>query len=120
MGYLQLGKEEGATVSVGGGQIGKDGYFVHPTVFTNVKPEMRIMREEIFGPVTAITKFKDEAGQSCLNLVSAKGAYSRTEVIEMANDTLYGLSCAVFTENSARAHRVAHAIEAGTIWVCRC
>jgi len=100
MGYLQSGKEEGATVHVGGEQIGKDGYFVHPTIFTNVKPDMKIMREEIFGPVTAITKFKDEA-----------------EVIEMANNTLYGLSATVFTDNSARGYRVAHAIEAGTIWV---
>jgi aldehyde dehydrogenase (NAD+) len=100
MGYLQSGKEEGATVHIGGEQIGKDGYFVHPTVFTNVKPDMKIMREEIFGPVTAITKFKEEA-----------------EVIEMANNTLYGLSATIFTDNSARAHRVAHAIEAGTLWV---
>jgi aldehyde dehydrogenase (NAD+) len=68
MGYLQSGKEEGATVHVGGEQIGKDGYFVHPTIFTNVKPDMKIMREEIFGPVTAITKFKDEAGRSGPNL----------------------------------------------------
>ena len=62
MGYLQSGKEEGATVKVGGDQIGKIGYFIRPTIFTDVRPDMKIVREEIFGPVTAITKFKDEAG----------------------------------------------------------
>ncbi|KAM6494578.1 aldehyde dehydrogenase [Amanita muscaria] len=100
IGYIQAGKEEGAKLHTGGSQIGQEGYFVHPTIFTDVKPEMKIIREEIFGPVAAITKFKDEA-----------------EAIELANNTLYGLSCAVFTENVGRAHRVAHAIEAGTIWV---
>ncbi|KAM6495297.1 Aldehyde dehydrogenase domain containing protein [Amanita muscaria] len=100
MGYIQVGKEEGAKVHTGGNQIGQEGYFVHPTIFTDVQPEMKIVHEEIFGPVAAITKFKDEA-----------------EAIELANNTLYGLSCAVFTQNAGRAHRVAHAIEAGLIWV---
>ncbi|KAM6495245.1 aldehyde dehydrogenase [Amanita muscaria] len=100
MGYIQAGKEEGATLHTGGNQIGTEGYFIHPTIFTNVKPEMKIVREEIFGPVAVIIKFKDEA-----------------EVIELANNTTYGLACSVLSQNIGRAHRVAHAIEAGTIWV---
>ncbi|KAM6489475.1 Aldehyde dehydrogenase family domain containing protein, partial [Amanita muscaria] len=100
IGYIQAGNEEGAKLHTGGSQIGQEGYFVHPTIFTDVKPEVKIIREETFGPVAAITKFKDEAA-----------------AIELANNTLYGISCAVFTEHVGRAHRVAHAIEAGTIWV---
>lgn len=63
LGYIDHGKQEGATVHVGGHQVGTEGYFVHPTIFTDVKPEMKIAREEIFGPVAAIIKFKDEAGE---------------------------------------------------------
>ncbi|KAF8622984.1 hypothetical protein AX15_006582 [Amanita polypyramis BW_CC] len=100
MGYINSGKQEGATLHTGGEQIGTEGYFIKPTIFTDVKPEMKIMREEIFGPVAAVTKFKDEA-----------------EAIELANDTSYGLGCTIFSANGARAHRLAHAIEAGSIWV---
>jgi aldehyde dehydrogenase (NAD+) len=100
LGYINHGKQEGATVHAGGHQIGTEGYFIHPTIFTDVKPEMKIAREEIFGPVAVVVRFKDEA-----------------EVIELANDTAYGLACSVFSENTGRAHRVAHAIEAGSVWV---
>lgn len=80
----------------GGTKKGDTGYFFQPTVFTDVKPEMKIVREEIFGPVAVVIKFKIEE-----------------EVIEMANNTDYGLNCMVFTENISRALRVAHALEAG-------
>ncbi|PFH45469.1 hypothetical protein AMATHDRAFT_9185 [Amanita thiersii Skay4041] len=100
MGYINAGKSEGATLHTGGTQIGTEGFFIQPTIFTDVKPDMKIMREEIFGPVAAITKFKDEA-----------------EVIELANDTSYGLASNIFTENVGRAIRVSNAIESGSVWV---
>ncbi|KAL0959104.1 hypothetical protein HGRIS_014401 [Hohenbuehelia grisea] len=100
MGYIDSGKNDGANVLVGGERLGSEGYFIQPTVFTECKADMKIIKEEIFGPVAAIIKFKDEA-----------------DVIEQANDTVYGLACAVFTENVSRAIRVAHALEAGSAWV---
>jgi aldehyde dehydrogenase (NAD+) len=63
MGYIQSGKQEGAILHTGGVQIGNDGHLIHPTIFTDVKPGTRIAREEIFGPVVVVTKFRDEAGQ---------------------------------------------------------
>ncbi|KAK3937253.1 aldehyde dehydrogenase domain-containing protein [Diplogelasinospora grovesii] len=100
--YIRAGKEEGATVMMGGEpapQKGK-GFFVAPTVFTNVKPSMQIYREEIFGPCVAIVSFKTEE-----------------EAIELANDTTYGLGSALFTKDLTRAHRVAREIEAGMVWI---
>ncbi|KAJ5381149.1 aldehyde dehydrogenase domain-containing protein [Penicillium cataractarum] len=103
MHYINLGKSEGATVETGGeafaGPNGK-GYFVTPTTFTNVKPSMKIYRDEIFGPVTCIVPFDEEE-----------------DAIELANDTMYGLGAAVFTQNLRRGHRVAAEIEAGTVWL---
>lgn len=98
--YVESGKEQGARVVVGGGRLGDKGYYVHPTVFTDVSPDMKIVREEIFGPVGVIIKFKTE-----------------DEVIELANDTVYGLAAHIFTENNSRVIRVAHAVEAGTVSV---
>lgn len=63
MGYINSGKAEGATVHVGGERHGEEGYFIQPTVFTDTRPDMKIVREEIFGPVAAIIKFKTEDGQ---------------------------------------------------------
>ncbi|KAF8057016.1 aldehyde dehydrogenase [Lyophyllum atratum] len=100
MGYIKSGKASGAKLHIGGARHGTEGYFVQPTIFTDVKPEMQIVREEIFGPVAAIIKFTTEE-----------------EVIEAANNTTYGLSCNVFSQNISRALRVAHALEAGTAWV---
>jgi len=100
MGFIDSGKKDGAKVLIGGERHGTEGYFIKPTIFADVKPEMQIVREEIFGPVAAVMKFETEE-----------------EVIERANDTSYGLGCNVFSENSSRAIRVAHAIEAGTAWV---
>lgn len=101
--YLDIAREEGAHVAAGdGGPIeidGCDGYFVRPTVLTNVTQDMRVAREEIFGPVVCVMPFDDEE-----------------EAIRLANDSDFGLAGAVFTENVARAHRVATKIRTGTIW----
>ncbi|KAF5371651.1 hypothetical protein D9758_003559 [Tetrapyrgos nigripes] len=99
--YISSGIFDGAHVQTGGEKHSEEkGYFIKPTIFTNVTPSMKIAQEEIFGPVAAVIKFKTEE-----------------EVIEMANNTTYGLACAVFTENISRGIRVAHAIDAGTAWI---
>ncbi|KAI0042013.1 aldehyde dehydrogenase [Auriscalpium vulgare] len=100
MSYIECGKQEGATVHLGGERHGEAGYWVQPTIFTDTTPDMRIVREEIFGPVGVIIKFKDE-----------------DDVLRQANDTLYGLAAAVFTPDVSRALRVAHKLQAGTVWV---
>ncbi|CAD6564091.1 MAG: aldehyde dehydrogenase (NAD(P)(+)) ald5 [Tremellales sp. Tagirdzhanova-0007] len=100
MNYVECGKQEGATVITGGKRHGKSGYFIEPTIFGDVSANMKIVREEIFGPVVVLTAFDTEE-----------------EVIESANDSAYGLSSGVFTTNLNRAHRVAAALKAGTIWV---
>ena len=102
MGYIDSGKEAGATLHHGGERHGNEGFFIKPTIFTDVHSDMKIVKEEIFGPVAVIIKFKDEA-----------------EVVEMANNTTYGLAAHIFTQNVNRSIRVAHAVEAGTVWVCR-
>jgi aldehyde dehydrogenase (NAD+) len=102
MGYIESGKGAGATVHHGGERHGDEGFFIKPTIFTDVHPDMKIVKEEIFGPVVVIIKFRDEA-----------------EVVEMANNTVYGLGAHLFTQNVSRAVRMANAVEAGSIWVCR-
>ena len=102
--YIALGKEEGARVLIGGeawhdGEWAK-GAWAAPTVFTDCSDAMRIVREEVFGPVMAILAFDDE-----------------DEVIRRANDTHYGLAAGVFTESLARAHRTIHRLEAGICWI---
>ncbi|TEB33828.1 aldehyde dehydrogenase [Coprinellus micaceus] len=94
MGYIESGKADGAT------RVGTDGYFIEPTIFTDVKPDMKIVREEIFGPVGVVIKFEDEE-----------------DVIRQANDTTYGLAAAVFSQDINRALRTAHRLQAGTAWV---
>jgi betaine-aldehyde dehydrogenase len=102
--YIALGKEEGAQLLLGGGRPEgsefKKGYWIEPTVFGDVITDMRIAREEIFGPVMSIMKFSTEA-----------------EAIEMANAIDLGLTCAVWTQDISRALRVSQAIDAGYIWV---
>jgi acyl-CoA reductase-like NAD-dependent aldehyde dehydrogenase len=102
--YIETAKREGATVAAGGyritdGELGK-GYFLRPTLLTNVTNDMCVAQEEIFGPVASVIKFKDEE-----------------DAIRIANDTLYGLAGGVFTQDINRAIRVARAIEAGRVWV---
>ncbi|GAA1806197.1 aldehyde dehydrogenase [Agromyces neolithicus] len=100
--YVDLGVSEGASVRVGGGRpdIDLPGYFYAPTVLTDVDNSMRVVREEIFGPVAAIMPFETE-----------------DELVALANDTEYGLAAGVWTQNLARAHRMARRLDAGTIWV---
>ena len=100
LGYIEAGKKEGATLATGGRAVGDQGYFIEPTVFTNVKDEMTIAQEEIFGPVMTIIKFKDI-----------------DEVIDRANNTMYGLAAAVWTRDIGKAHRIANDVRAGTVWV---
>lgn len=102
--YIEIGKKEGAKLELGGDcpsgtEFGK-GFYVNPTIFTNVKPEMRIVKEEIFGPVAVVQKFSDEQ-----------------QAIQMANDSPYGLAGAVFTSDVTRAYRVVKAIRAGITWI---
>ncbi len=100
--YITAGKEEGAQVAVGGGRP-KDlakGYFVRPTVFTDVRPDMKIAREEIFGPVVCAIPFRDAA-----------------EVAAASNNSMYGLAAAVWTRDIQKAHRMAESLKAGTVWV---
>lgn len=104
LGYIDAGKSEGATLVSSGERFtnvgsGK-GFFIKPTIFTNVKPEMKIFREEVFGPFVVIASFSTEE-----------------EALDLANDTTYGLGSAVFTTDLTRAHRVARRIEAGMVWI---
>ncbi|RYP53738.1 hypothetical protein DL768_001338 [Monosporascus sp. mg162] len=100
MGYIEEGKKDGAKIEVGGGRHGDKGYFIQPTIFSGVTPDMKIMKEEIFGPVCAIAKFKTEE-----------------EVIELANDSIYGLAAALHTNDLNTAIRVSNTLKAGTVWV---
>lgn len=103
--YYDLAREEGATVEIGGGipDMGaelNDGAWIEPTIWTGLPEDARVIREEIFGPCCHIRPFDTEE-----------------EAIELANDTSYGLACAIWTENSARALRVAEQMEVGLAWV---
>jgi aldehyde dehydrogenase (NAD+) len=100
MSYIDSGKCEGAELLTGGKRVGDRGYFIEPTVFANVKDEMKIAREEIFGPVMSIIKFHDI-----------------DEVVERANNTMYGLAAGVWTRDIAKAHAIANSVRAGTVWV---
>ena len=104
LGYIELGRSEGASVLCGGGRPDDPslagGYFVEPTIFDGCTDDMRIVREEIFGPVMALLTFESE-----------------DEVVARANDTEFGLAAGVFTKDIQRAHRVVARLEAGTIWI---
>ncbi|EEQ43582.1 hypothetical protein CAWG_01820 [Candida albicans WO-1] len=102
--YIDIGKKEGARCVLGGeknieGELSK-GYFVKPTIFADVKPEMRIVNEEIFGPVVVVGKFSTDE-----------------EAITYANQTDYGLGAAIFTKDITAAHNMASDIEAGMVWI---
>jgi phenylacetaldehyde dehydrogenase len=98
--YLDSGTKDGAKAVVGGHKIGRAGYFVEPTVLVDVKPQMKVVREEIFGPVVTAIPFNEPS-----------------EVISFANDTPYGLAAAVWTRDLSQAHRMAAKLRAGTVWI---
>ncbi|KAI0791845.1 aldehyde dehydrogenase [Abortiporus biennis] len=100
MGYIESGRSEGATVHYGGHRVGEEGFFISPTIFTNTQPDMKIVQEEIFGPVGVVIRFTDE-----------------DDIIRKANDTVYGLAAAVFSQDINRALTTAHKLKAGTAWV---
>eukprot|EP00941_MAST-03F_sp_MAST-3F-sp1_P001212 g1212.t1 len=106
--YISIGQQEGANLVCGGSKVDKTnlpsdiagGYFVEPTIFTDCNEDMTIVQEEIFGPVLSLLSFQSEE-----------------EVIRRANDTKFGLSAGVFTNDLKRAHRVVSKLEAGTTWI---
>jgi len=100
LGYIEAGRRDGAKLVCGGNRAGVCGYFVEPTVFAGVESDMLIAQEEIFGPVVAVLRFSDE-----------------NEALEIANGTAYSLAAAVWTNNINRAHRMSHALRAGTVWI---
>jgi aldehyde dehydrogenase (NAD+) len=100
MGYIDAGKRDGARLVAGGGRSGDVGYFIEPTVFADVQDNMTIATEEIFGPVMSIIKFK-----------------TIDEVVERANQTIYGLAAAVWTRDIGKAYSIANNVRAGTVWV---
>jgi phenylacetaldehyde dehydrogenase len=99
-GYLDSGKADGATALAGGGRFGDRGYFVEPTVLTNTRPDMKVVREEIFGPVLVASPFSD-----------------LDEIAATANDTEYGLGAGIWTKDISKAHALAKKIRAGTVWI---
>jgi phenylacetaldehyde dehydrogenase len=99
-GYLDSGFSEGAKAVVGGGRHGDKGYFVKPTVLVNTSEKMKVVREEIFGPVVTAIPFKDA-----------------DDLVEQANDTVYGLAAGIWTKDIQKAHRLAAKMRAGTVWI---
>ena len=100
MSYIEKGKAQGAKCVTGGERHGDKGFFIKPTIFTEVKDEMAIARDEIFGPVLSVIRFRDI-----------------DEVVERANATEYGLAAAVWTRDIGKAHAIADRVRAGTVWV---
>ena len=100
MSYIEKGRQEGAECRTGGTRSGERGYFIEPTIFSGVTDEMAIARDEIFGPVMSVLKFRDWE-----------------ELIRRANDTFYGLAAAIWTRDVSKAHDFARRVRAGTVWV---
>ena len=100
MSYIAKGREEGASLVAGGERVGDRGYFVTPTVFADVRNDMTIAQEEIFGPVASVIAFTDEA-----------------DAIRIANDSRFGLAAGVWTNDVKKAISFARGVKAGTVWV---
>ncbi|MBD2865305.1 aldehyde dehydrogenase family protein [Paenibacillus oceani] len=102
--YIEIGRQEGATIAAGGRRMTEGeyarGFFVEPTILTDTTPDMRVVQEEIFGPVLVVQRFRDEE-----------------EAIRLANGTVFGLAGAVFTNDAARSMRVARKVRSGIMWV---
>jgi phenylacetaldehyde dehydrogenase len=102
-GFLTSGREQGAKFGAGGQRSGDRGYFIQPTVLSNVKPGMKVVDEEIFGPVVVAQSFSSDAD---LDRLAAQ-----------ANDSIYGLAASVWTRDISSAHKMARRIKAGTVWI---
>jgi phenylacetaldehyde dehydrogenase len=98
--YVEQARRQGASIVAGGERLGANGTFIAPTVIAEVRPDMPIVREEVFGPVLAVQRYDD------LDAVVAE-----------ANDSDYGLAASVWTESLSSAHRLSRAIQAGTVWI---
>jgi len=99
-GYIKSGLDEGARAHIGGKRVGERGYFVEPTILVDTKPHMKVVQEEIFGPVVTAMPFDDP-----------------NEILPAANDTVFGLGAGVWTRDISKAHRTAAGLRAGTVWV---
>jgi aldehyde dehydrogenase (NAD+) len=100
MDHIESGRSEGATLACGGNRVGDRGYFIEPAVFPDIRDDMKIAKEENFGPVMSVIPFKDLA-----------------EVISQADRTIYGLAAGVWTRYIKKAHAIANGVRAGTVWV---
>jgi phenylacetaldehyde dehydrogenase len=99
-GYIDIGRSQGAEVLAGGGRAGERGYFVQPTVLASVRPEHRVVREEIFGPVLVAMPYDD-----------------LDEVAAWANDSPFGLGASIWSNNLSQVHRLIPKLQAGSVWV---
>ncbi len=100
MNYIEIGKKEGAKILTGGNKVGDKGYYIQPTIFTDVDNKMRIAQEEIFGPVVVIIKFKDD-----------------DEAVKISNDSEFGLAAGIWSSNDERALALARRLRTGTVWI---
>jgi aldehyde dehydrogenase (NAD+) len=100
LGYVDIGQKQGAKLVTGGHRYGSKGFYVEPTIFDDVRDDMSIAKDEIFGPVVSVLPFSNI-----------------DELIKRANDTTYGLAAAVWTKNIDKAHTYAREVKAGTVWV---
>jgi aldehyde dehydrogenase (NAD+) len=100
LGYIDIGKAEGASAVIGGARLGQKGYYVQPTIFAHVEHEMRVSQEEIFGPVLSVIPFDDEQ-----------------DALRIANGTAYNLAAGVWSADISRVHRMAAGLRAGTVWI---